>query len=158
MEDVPFSNMENGNKQSLSIILIDDILQKDLNQFFCQSSWFNRFPFACHLFVFICCVSRELTITVLYPFQGVSYIDKSFQIRELSKKRSLHTEIFPFLSTTGIPKSVIVLVEHHTLIHCTDTISFEAVITSKRRISVSGVIPRAFPFTYRLICITGSNL
>ena len=31
VEDVPFSNMENGNKQNLSSILIVDILQKDLN-------------------------------------------------------------------------------------------------------------------------------
>ena len=34
VEDVSFSNMENGNKQSLSSILIVDILQKDLNLFF----------------------------------------------------------------------------------------------------------------------------
>ena len=33
----------------------------------------------------------------------------------IRKKRSLYTEIFPFLSTSGLPKSVTMLVERHTL-------------------------------------------
>ena len=31
----------------------------------------------------------------------------------IRKKGSLHTEIFPFISTSGLPKSVTVLVERH---------------------------------------------
>ena len=33
----------------------------------------------------------------------------------IRKKRSLYTEIFPFLSTSGLPKSVTMLVERHNV-------------------------------------------
>ena len=36
----------------------------------------------------------------------------------IRKKGSLYTEIFPFLSTSGLPKSVTMLVERHNIHYC----------------------------------------